>query len=76
MKKCLKTVANSSKFLLFPKYSKQYLYNNQRCLSWGGVSWGVIINMIPQKKINFTGYSLVHINIMINLESMRLIDHH
>ena len=29
-----------------------------------------------KKKINFRGYSLIHINIIINLEAMRLIYRH
>ena len=85
MKKCLKIVANSSELLFYchdciPNILKK-LYCNNWCCRGGTPSpfeiqkFNVIFN-IPQKMINFRGYSLIPINIMINLESMHLIYPH
>ena len=78
MKKCLKMVPDFSEFLF---YSHDYMLNilNNFCIIAIGVyiKVNVIFNMIPQKIDQIQRlFTIIHINEMINLKSMRLIYPH
>ena len=75
MKKCLKMVPNFSEFLF---YSHDCMLNilNNFCIMTIGVDYKNQCYFqydTTKKLIKFRGYSLIHINEMINLKSMRLI---
>ena len=56
---------------LYAKYSKHFLYHNHWCVE---LSKSMLFSIWYHKKlIKFRGYSLIHINEMINLKSMGLI---
>ena len=88
MKKCLKMAANSSELLFYchdcvPNILTILYYNQWCCRGWTPSPFefqkvNIIFKMILQTKktINFRGYSLIHISIVVNLESMRLIYPH
>ena len=74
MKKCLKMVPNFSEFLFYSHDCMLNILSNFCIITIGVyINVNVIFNIIPQKLIKFRGYSLIHINEMINLKSMRLI---
>ena len=75
MKKCLKMVPNLSEFLFYSHDCMLNILNNYCIITIGVyIKVNVIFNMIPQKiDKKFRGCSLININEIINLKSMRLI---
>ena len=74
MKKCLKMVPNFSEFLF---YSHDCMLNilDNFCIITIGVELqkSTLFSIYHKQLIKFRGYSVIHINEMINLKSMRLI---